>query len=288
MVKAEEGRGRRRRGGFVAVTAGLLVLAAPMAAFAGSTGTVSTSLTGGSLSVVSVTNPSSPIAATVAGSGSGLLPEVQVADTTGTGDGWNTTVAVSDLTYTGTWVAQGGATPLTTATSAPYSDTLDGITYTVVAGSIALGVGSFTYTSTDAADASGSGTAAASTAVAVGTKGLTINFGTQTVSSGSTYVIHAGTQNASALMVDTSASGAVVTLVSGSSLMPTLVGGGTTITGGGVASNAYGSAVKVVDAAVGYGMGTYTASPGATFTSDINSLAGSYTAGVEYTIASGP
>lgn len=289
MVQANEQRGRRRRGSLVAAGAGLLVLAAPLTAFAGSTGTVSTSLNGGSLSVVSVTNQSSPITATVAGSGNGLLPEVQLADTTGTGNGWNASIAVSDLTYTGSWVAQGSATALSTTTSGAFTDTVDGVTYTVTTGAIASGVGSFTYTSTDAADSSGSGTAVASTANAVGTKGLTINFGTQTLASGSKYVLHAGTQNASALVVDTGATGAGVTAVGTSStLLPTLVSNGTTLTGGGVASSAYGSAVKVVDAALGYGMGTYNANPGATFTSDVTSFAGTYSAGVQYTIASGP
>ena len=264
---------------------------APTAAFAGSngTGTVQASLLGGALSVNSVTGAASPISATIGGTGNGDLPTVQMQDATGTGAGWNGTVAVSDLNYTGTWQPSGAAPALTTSTSGAFTDTADGVTYTVtVTGAgIAAGTGTFSYTSTDPADASGTGTSVATTANAVGTKGLTINFATQTVPANSVYTIHAGTQAASSLSLNTGAAGASVTTVSGNTA-PGLVNNGSTLTGGGAAATAFGSAVKFVSAAVGTGMGAYNVVPGATFNPDSNSFASTYSAGVQYTIVAGP
>jgi hypothetical protein len=89
------------------------------------------------------------------------------------------------------WAALNGAPPLTTAGSAPFTGTTDGITYTVTTGLVTSGVGSFTYTSTNPGDPSGSGTAVASTAAHVGTAGLTITFGVLSIASGAQYRIKA-------------------------------------------------------------------------------------------------
>jgi hypothetical protein len=218
----------------------------------------------------------------------GDLPAVTLQDTTGSGAGWNTTAAVSDLTYTGTWAAVGSATALTTATSNAFTDTADGVTYTVTTGTITAGIGNFTYTSTDAADPSGSSSlTVANTNNAVGTKGLTINFGTQNIASGSQYRIHAGTQSANAMALDTSASGAGVTTTAGNTA-PTLTGNGNPLSGGGVSQTSYGNATKFVTATVGTGMGTYVATPGVSVSTDATSWAATYTAGVQYSIVTGP
>ena len=272
----------------VAVVAVVGVLAPAGAAFA-ATGTSSATTTSGSLSI-GTTTPET-ISVPVAGAGSGILPSAVWADSTGTGDGWNGTVAVSDLSYTGAWVPQSPATALTTATSGAYTGTQDGVEYTVTTGTITAGAGSYAWTSTDTTtgNPTGSGTAVASTANAVGTLGVTINFGTQSLTSGYVYVIKAGTQSASAFTLDTSATGASIAPVSGTtSANPAFVGNSTTVSGGGVASSSYGTAVKFVSAALNSGMGSYTVDPGAQVNADASSWASTYTAGVQYSIVTGP
>jgi hypothetical protein len=267
---------------------GVALFAAAAPAFAGNSGSGTTNalLGAGSLSVTSVASATN-ISGTVAGTLTGDLPAVTLQDTTGSGAGWNTTAAVSDLTYTGTWGAVGAATALTTATSGAFTDTADGVTYTVTTGTITAGIGTFTYTSTDAGDLTGSGNSVATTNNAVGTKGLTINFGIQNIASGSQYRIHAGTQSASAMSLDTAASGAGVTTTAGNTA-PSLTGNGSSVTGGGVSQTSYGSAAKFLTAAVGNGMGTYVATPGVSVATDATSWAATYTAGVQYSIVTGP
>ncbi|MHB1599470.1 MAG: hypothetical protein ACYCXY_11430 [Acidimicrobiales bacterium] len=265
------------RGALVATAVALVAVLAPAGAAFAATGTSSATTTSGSLSI-GTTTPET-ISVPVAGTGNGILPSAVWADTTGTGDGWNGTVAVSDLSYTGAWVAQGSATALTTATSGAFTGTQDGVEYTVTTGTITSGAGSYTWTSTDTTtgNPTGSGTAVASTANLVGTLGVTIDFGTQSLTSGYVYVIKAGTQAASAFSLDTSATGASIAPVSG-----------TTVSGGGVASSAYGTAVKFVSAALNTGMGSYTVDPGAQVAADASSWATTYTAGVQFSIVTGP
>jgi len=266
--------------------AGLGVAVLPTAALAATTGTRTTNavLSAGKLSINSVgaaINISGKVAATL----TGLLPAVTAAGSTN--GGWNVTLGVSNLTFNGTWVAQGSALALTTATSNAFTDTVDGVAYIVTTGTITAGAGSFTYTSTDSADASGSGTAVASINNAVGTKGLTINFGTQAITSGSKYQIKVGTESASAISLNTSASGAGVITVSGNTA-PTLLSNGTTVSGGGVASTSYGTAVKIASAAPLHGVGTYVITPGVNAATDAQSWAATYSAGLQYTIVTGP
>ena len=276
-----------RRAGLAAVLT-LVGVVAPVGAAFAATSTSSATTTSGSLSIGTVTPET--ISVPVAGTGNGILPSAPWSDTTGTGDGWNGTVAVSDLSYTGAWVAQGSATALTTTSSTAYTGTQNGVEYTVTTGTITSGAGSYTWTSTSTTDsAGGSGTAVASTANAVGTLGVTINFGTQSLTSGFVYVVDVGTQSASAFTLDTAATGASITAASGTtSADPTFVGNSTTVSGGGVASTAYGTAVKFVSAALNTGMGTYTVNPGASITADASSWAATYTAGVQYSIVTGP
>lgn len=290
VVPRERHRRRFARNTLVAAALGLVGVLGPAgaAAAATSTGTANATTTSGSLSIGTTTNET--ISVPVAGTGNGILPSAVWSDSTGTGDGWNGTVAVSDLSYTGSWVAQGSATALTTATSGAFTATQDGVEYSVTTGTITSGAGSYTWTSTDTTDsAGGSGTAVASTANAVGTQGVTIDFGTQSLTSGFVYVIKVGTQSASAFSLDTAATGASVTAVSGTtSTAPAFVGNGTTVSGGGVASTAYGTAVKFVSAALNTGMGSYTVDPGAQVNADASSWAATYTASAQYSIITGP
>jgi hypothetical protein len=133
-------------------------------------------------------------------------------------------------------------------------------------------------------------TATNGTPVEVGTRGLYIDFASSTTyASGTAYQVNAGTQAASALSLDATYSGASITPSSTTtSANPAWVGGTTTVTGGGVGATTYGTAVKFVSAALNTGMGTYTLDPGASVTSDTSSWAASYTAGVQYSIVTGP
>lgn len=267
---------------------GFLCFAAAGPASAGSsgTGTANASLLAGSLAVTNVA-AATTISGTLGSTITGDFPAVTLKDSTGSGAGWNATVGVSDLTYTGTWSAVGSASALTTSGSGAFTDNVDGVTYTVTSGGIVAGVGSFTYTSNDSNDASGSGSSLLLTNNAVGTKGLTINFGALTISSGSQYRIQVGTQSNSAVSLDTAAGGAGVSTMTGNTA-PTLTNNGAGLTGGGVSSSSYGTAVKFTSAAVGNGMGTYVATPGVNVATDATSWAATYSAGLQYSIVSGP
>lgn len=282
-------RGARRFGKkAVAITITTLfgALAPAGVAFAA---TSSATTTSGSLSIGSTTPET--ISVPVGGTGSGILPSAAWSDTTGTGNGWNGTVAVSDFTYTGAWHQTSGTTTgLSTSTSA-YTGTTDGVEYTVTVGSNTSSTSTpYTWTSTNPTDSSGgSGTATNGTAQEVGTTGLYINFASSTNYSSVTYKIKAGTQSASALSLGGSSSSAGITPSSTTtSPNPTFVGSGTTVSGGGIGPTTYGSAIKFVSAALNTGMGTYTVNPGAQFTSDVSSWAATYTAGVQYSIITGP
>jgi hypothetical protein len=260
------------------------------AAFA-ATGTSSTSTTSGSLSIGSTT--SHTISAPVGGTGTGILPSAAWSDSTGTGDGWNATVALSDFTYTGSWKQTSGTTTSLSSSTSAFAGTNNGVEYTVTVGSSGSGTSTpYSWTSTDPTDKAGATglTATNGTAVEVGTNGLYINFTSGTTyASGTAYEIKAGTQSASALSLDTSATNAAITASSTTtSTDPTFAGNSTTVSGGGPGSTAYGTAVKFVSAALNTGMGTYTVDPGASVTADLSSWTATYTAGVQYSIVTGP
>jgi len=269
------------------------LVALPTVTAAAATSQSSTSgatLTAGSLSIGTVTPET--ITVPVAGTGNGILPSAAWSDTTGSGDGWNGTVAVSSLTYTGNWKQTSGTTTALGATSSgAFTGAADGVVYTVTVGSGGSGTSTpYSWTSDDPTDkAGGSGTATNGAAESLG-DGITIDFASGTTyPDGDTYQIHAGTQAASAISLDTSATGASITAASGTtSTAPTFVGNGTTVTGGGAGPNDYGTAVEFVSAALDTGMGTYTIDPGAQVTTDSNSWAATYTAGVQYSIVTGP
>jgi len=273
--------------GVGAGVAALALLTVGGTAFASTpTPTESATITGGSLSVTPTGNGS--VTATLGQnvSATGTLPPATWDDSTGTGDGWTGSIEATALNYTGTWstAAPAGSgvsmTALTTDTSAPFTGSADGITYTVAV----TGSGTFTYTSNDPSDASGSGTFTAGSPATVGKYGLTITIQSG-IGKGNSYVLNCGTQNASSLTIPSS--GTTITPVSTTSPSPFFIGGNETIeTGNG--SGGYGSAAPLLSAGVDTGMGAYNVNPAVKFTPDNNSWASTYTSDVLYSIASGP
>jgi YVTN family beta-propeller protein len=233
---------------------------------------------------VSNTTPAN-ITAQVDGTGSGALPSAEWGDLTGSGDGWQGSIAASNFIYTGNWAPVGSAPALSSDTSAGYTGTADGDTYTVTVSSVSGSTIDFTYSSTNGA--SGTGTATAGTAADVGTNGLTITFSTSaTYAAGDAYQIEVGSQNPSAMTLADSSSSATITPYDGAtSTPPAYVNATATVKGGG---STYGTAVPFLSAAQDTGMGEYTVSPQAKVTTDLNSWAANYTSNVQYTISSGP
>jgi YVTN family beta-propeller protein len=233
---------------------------------------------------VSNTTPAD-ITAQVDGTGFGALPSAEWGDLTGSGDGWQGSIAASNFIYTGNWSPVGSAPALSSDTSAGYTGTADGDTYTVTITSVSGTAINFSYSSTNGA--SGTGTATAGTAADVGTNGLTITFSTSaTYAAGDAYQIEVGSQNPDALMLDDTYSSATITPYDGAtSTPPAYVNATATVKGGG---GTYGTAVPFLSAAQNTGMGEYTVSPKATVTTDLNSWAANYTSNVQYTISSGP
>jgi hypothetical protein len=233
---------------------------------------------------VSNTTPAS-ITAQVDGTGSGALPSAEWGDLTGSGDGWQGSIAASNFIYTGNWAPVGSAPALSSDTSAGYTGTADGDTYTVTITSVSGSTIDFSYSSTNGA--SGTGTATAGTAADVGANGLTITFSASaTYATGDAYQIEVGAQNPDALALDDSFNAATITPYDGAtSAPPTYINTAAAVVGGG---STYGTAVPFLSAAQYAGMGEYTISPQATVITDTNSWATTYTSNVQYTIAAGP
>lgn len=272
-----------------AVAAGLMSVAGPAFAATTSSGTENLTLTAGTLSVSNV--QAGTLTGTVAGTATGDLPSAVFSDTTGTGNGWNGTIALSTFNYTGAWQAASGSAALASTSAGTYTGTNDGDTYTVKVTAVSSTTVTATWTSTYSSGGAVGGSASTSTATEgtaapVGANGVTIDFGTSTAV-GNVYTVQVGNQPASAVSLDTSATGAGVTAASGTtSTDPTLTGNGTTVAGGGVGT--LGTGIVAVEAAAGTGMGSYTVVPGAQAVTDSASWAATYTANAEYTIVSGP
>ena len=270
--------------GVASLLVGMLALAVPPAYAAPNiAGSQTLAVQAGTL-FVSNTTPAT-ITAPVDGSGSGALPSARWGDLTGSGAGWQGSIAATNFVYTGNWTPLNSAPALLSDTSANYTGTADGDTYTVQVTGVSGSTIDFSYTSTNGASGTGSGTAG--TATSVGTHGLTITFASSsTYSSGNSYQIQVGTQNPSALILNNSSSSATISPYNSStSTPPTFVNSTATLTGGGTT---YGTAVPYLSANPNTGMGEYTVSPQATVTTDLNSWAATYTSNIQYTIASGP
>jgi YVTN family beta-propeller protein len=268
----------------VGATAALAMLV-PSAAYA-STSTASQQTLAVQAGTLFVSNTvPADITAQVDGTGSGALPSAEWGDLTGSGDGWQGSIAASNFIYTGNWSPVGSAPALSSDTSAGYTGTADGDTYTVTITSVSGATINFSYSSTNGA--SGTGTATAGTAADVGTNGLTITFSTSaTYAAGDAYQIEVGAQNPSAMTLADSSSSATITPYDGAtSTPPAYVNATATVKGGG---STYGTAVPFLSATQNTGMGEYTISPQAKVTTDLNSWAATYTSNVQYTISSGP
>jgi hypothetical protein len=268
----------------VGATAALAMLVPSVAYASTSTASQQTLAVQAGTLFVSNTTPAN-ITAQVDGTGSGALPSAEWGDLTGSGDGWQGSIAASDFIYTGNWSPVGSAPALSSDTSAGYTGTADGDTYTVTITSVSGSTVDFTYSSTNGA--SGTGTATAGTAADVGTNGLTITFSAAaTYATGDAYQIEVGSQNPSALVLNESSSSATITPYdNATSTSPAYVNATATVKGGG---STYGTAVPFLSAAQDTGMGEYTVSPQAKVTTDLNSWAATYTSNVQYTISSGP
>jgi hypothetical protein len=261
------------------------VMALPAAA-ATQTGTETVTLTAGSLSIAgcgtcsaALSGPVGPLAIV------GGAPAAIWTDATGSGTGWDGTLQATTMVYTGNWAQTGGTTTTLAATTAgAYSDTLDGIEYTVTVSAGGTGTTTpYTWTSTDTTDhAGGSGSATNGTAKAVGTMGVTITFASGTAyPSGAIYMVKVGAFPASALALNT-VNFAVTPQTGTTSGVPLSINNGTTVPGGG-------SAVKFVTAAANTGMGAYQVTPGVQVTPDASTWAGvAYASTLTYTIVSGP
>jgi len=276
---------RPRRGLRAALALGAAVapLIAASGAFAATDapGTQNLQLSAGQLSVGPLTPGT--LQGVVGGVASGRLPEASFSDTTGSGDGWQGTVAASDFIYTGAWLPSSGSPALASSSAGSWTGTADGITITVTVGT--GGTGSSTpFTWSDTAGNSGSGTATNGTPAAV-EDGVTIDFAAGTAyASGDQYSVHVGAQGTQALALDAPA-GTITPATGVQSPAPVFVNSGAVVTSGGTA---LGTAVPMVSAAPGTGMGTYGIAPGALVLTDASSWAATYVAQVQYTIASGP
>jgi len=276
---------RPRRGLRVALALG--AAAAPLIAASGAfaatdaPGTQNLQLAAGQLSVGPLTPGT--LQGVVGGTASGQLPSASFTDTTGSGDGWQGSVATTNFIYTGAWASSSGAPALASSSAGSWTGTADGITITVVVGSGGSGT-STPFTWSDSAGHSGSGTATNGTPAAV-EDGVTIDFAAGTTyASGDQYSVRVGAQAAQALSLD-AAQGSITPAAGVQSPAPGFVNSGAVVVGGGTT---YGTAVPMVSAAQGTGMGTYAVAPGAQVATDSSSWAATYVAQVQYTIATGP
>ena len=269
---------------------GLAATVAALAAFpvrasaASATGTDTFTVTGGSLSLASVGTAAFAVtlsSGTVTTAATNLNSG-PYADTTGSGAGWNGTVAVQQFVNTGAWVPTG--TALNSNASNGYTGTTLDANYAVTVSSDGGTTVAVAWTGTE----SGSGTATKGSAFNIGTKGISITF-----KSGSTYLttdLYSIKADVLATSAMTMAAGgnctATGTTATGANI-PSMTNTSSTVTGG--TYNTYGTAVKVITAPAGFGLGTFTCTPKSTLSVDSNTaLPGSYTATAQFTIATGP
>ncbi len=248
------------------------------------TGLDTLTVTGGALSVASVgaasfsvTLNSGTVTSAITSLNAGTY-----ADTTGSGAGWNGTIALQQFVNTQTWVVSG--TALNANTSAVYSSTTNNAYYSVAVTADGGTTVNVTWSGTE----SGSGTATKGSAFAIGTKGITITFKSgNTYLTSDSYTIKADVLATSALVMATGGSCVAQGSTASGANLPTMTNTASTITGG--TYNTYGSAVKVITAAVNTGLGTFICTPKATISTDSNATwASSYTATAQFSIVTGP
>jgi hypothetical protein len=267
-----------------AIAVGCAVSPSSVGAVTTGTGTDTLTVTAGTLSVASVGTASFAV---TLGSGNVTTAATNLnagtyADSTGSGAGWNGTLALQQFVNTQNWVATG--TALTSTAPGVYNAVLANVFYTVAVtadGGTTVGV---SWSGTEA----GSGTATKGTAFAIGTHGITILF-----QSGTTFL----TSDRYNMKADVLATNALVMAAGGTCVnqgtttagtnLPTMTNTSATVTGG--TYNTFGTAVKVITAAVNAGLGTFICTPKATITVDSNGTwASAYTATAQYSIVTGP
>ena len=269
-----------------ATLSAIAITAFPGAVIAATTGTGADTftVTGGSLALASV---GTAAFAVTLGSGTVTTAATSLnsgnySDTTGSGAGWNGTIALQQFVNTQPWVPSGSA--LASNTSAAYTGSGQDANYQVAVTSDGGTTVTVTWTGTE----SGGGTATKNAAFAVGTHGLTITFATGTTYLATDrYNIKADVLATSAMTMATGGSCAATGTTATGTNIPAMTNTSATVTGG--STTTFGSAVKVITAPTGEGLGTFTCTPKSTLSVDSNTaISGSYTANAQFTIATGP
>ena len=257
---------------------------------AAASSTTSLSLTGGSLSIGTLT--ATTINSNIGGTSTGNLPYGSWTDATGLGAGWNGSIALSLFHYQGNWTQTAGTTTsLGSNTSGDYTGSSEG-SYTVTVTGYTSPLLSFSYAGLE----SGTGTAtllAGNVASSIGTKGVTITWAplTTTYAAGMTYSIQVGNLPSTALSLNNASGGSIVATGGTTSPAPAFTNKTATPAEGALVGDPtqnVGTATKFLTAAVNQGVGSFTVTPSASITSDSFAWAQTYTAQVTYTISSGP
>jgi hypothetical protein len=253
------------------------------------TGSTASGVLAGTLSITVPASTTLPNTAISVGTVTAGVNAATWGETAGSNVGWKGTLAVQQFHIIGTnaWVP-GASHVLANNNSGQYTGATQAAPYTVTVTAASAGAAT-TVAISWAGDEVGSGTATKNTPFVMGTRGMTIDFLTgQLYATTDVYTARVGNLATTALSVAQATT--VITLVSGAggTNLPTATGGTSTVTSG--TTSTYSAApVKVVTAASGMGVGTFTVTPGVTLTWDPNNTwALAYTASAQYTIASGP
>ena len=296
MVSSKRGvLSRRRTLAGVAVVAALVGTALPIGARA-ATSTVTLALgSGGGLSVSSVGAYTTATTSSALGTLATPLNSATWADTTGSGAGWNGTLAVTQFIDQGAFTQTAGTTTaLSTTSSGAYTGSAGAgyINVTVTQAGDTTGATSLAISYSDVENGSttnGTATATKGSATTL-VHGLTITFASGTAyPQNAVYQSKFGILPTTALALNT-AQGSVAPqgTTLGLANDPLLVNNGSTVTAGGPSTYSA-SPVKFLSALILTGVGSFTVSGGATITWDPNNVwQANYTAGAQYTIASGP
>jgi hypothetical protein len=262
----------------VAVVAAMVVL-----------GSAATAVSAQTLSITAPASTTLPSTAISVGALTSGVNAANWAATSGTNVGWNGTLAVQQFHIVGTnaWVP-GASHALANNNSGQYTGPTQAANYTVTV-TAASASATTTVNISYSGDETGTGTATKGTPYGPSPRGMTIDFlSGQAYATTDVYTSRVGNLATSALAVAQTTTS--ITLVSGSggTNLPTATGGTSTVTSG-TTSTYSTTPVKVVTAASGAGIGTFTVTPGVTLTWDPNNTwALAYTASAQYTIASGP
>ena len=297
MVTTKRGLlSRRRIFAGVAVVAALSATALPLSARAATTSTVTLALgSGGGLSISGMTAFTTATTSSALGTLATPLNSATWADTTGSGSGWNGTLAVTQFIDQGAWTQTAGtATALNSTASGAYTGSAGAgyINVTVTQVGDTTGATSLAISYSDVENGTttnGTATATKGSATTL-VHGLTITFATGTAyPQNAVYQSKFGILPTTALALNT-AQGSVAPQGTTLGLVndPLLVNNGSTVTAGGPSTYSA-SPVKFLSALILTGVGSFTVSGGATITWDPNNVwQANYTAGAQYTIASGP